>query len=370
MVDGAMFSHPMLKLLAKGIPTVIVTAEQAACLDNGQMVLLDGYTGSVTSLSSGTSDRPHLPVAPQAGKPVLTTDGVAVALRATVRSAAEAEQAKMLGAAAIGLVRTEYLEADGGRVPDSAFYRQVFDELLTAANPLAVTLRLLDIADDKFPSWISATRHRSGALGQQGIRLYHDEPLRTVVSAQLDAVSQTSATNKVKLLVPYITTLEEMRHIKEWISGRVDLPIGAMIETPAAALEIAEHLKVADFAALGTNDLMQCLFAADRDNPVLQHYFDPYAPLLYRFLSQIAKQAGEKLPFLQVCGLLSHLPGVLPVMLGLGFREFSVGAPYIPYLAKTVRETNITEARTLAEEICEMKTSFAVRELLRSIDKR
>ena len=255
-------------------------------------------------------------------------------------------------------------------MPDSAFYRQAFDELLRAANPLAVTLRLIDITADKFPAWISATRHRRGVLGLQGMRLFHDEPLRSVVSAQLDGVAQSTDMKRVRLLVPYITTLEEMRHIKEWISSRVDMPIGAMIETPAAALEIAGHLEVADFCALGTNDLMQCLFAADRDDPALQHYLDPYSPLLYRFLAQIAREAGEKLPMLQVCGLLSHLPGVLPMMLGLGFRNFSVGAPYIPYLAMTVRETNITEASALAEEVCGMKASSAVRELLRGIAKR
>ncbi|MET0118970.1 MAG: putative PEP-binding protein [Sedimenticola sp.] len=271
VVDGAMFSHPMLELLAKGIPTVIISAGQAAGLDDGQMVLLD------------------------------------------------------------------------------------------------VTLRLIDIAADKFPAWISGTRRRGGALGEQGARLFRNEPLRSVVSAQLDGLARSTATQRVKLLVPYITTLEEMRQLKEWIGSRLDLPIGAMIETPAAALDIAGHLEIADFAALGTNDLMQCLFAADRDDPALQHYLDPYSPMLYRFLAQIAGEAGEKLPLLQVCGLLSHLPGVLPVMMGLGFRNFSVGAPYIPYLAMTVRATNTSEACALAEDVCRLKERSAVRALLRGV---
>ncbi|MET0087612.1 MAG: putative PEP-binding protein [Sedimenticola sp.] len=366
VVDGAMFSHPMLELLAKGIPTVIMSAGQAAGLDEGQMVLLDGYKGSVTSLSAGISADANPPVAPKPGEAIMTADGVAVALRATVRSAAGAARAKNLGAQSIGLVRTEYLEPEAGRVPDSAFYRQVFGELFAAADPLDVTLRLIDIAADKFPAWISGTRRRGGALGEQGARLFLDEPLRSVVSAQLDGLARSTATQRVKLLVPYITTLEEMRQLKEWIGSRLDLPVGAMIETPAAALDIAGHLEIADFAALGTNDLMQCLFAADRDDPALQHYLDPYSPMLYRFLAQIAGEAGEKLPLLQVCGLLSHLPGVLPVMMGLGFRNFSVGAPYIPYLAMTVRETNTSEATALAEDVCRLKERSAVSALLRA----
>jgi phosphoenolpyruvate-protein kinase (PTS system EI component) len=233
-----------------------------------------------------------------------------------------------------------------------------------AAAPLDVTLRLIDIAADKLPAWMRASGQRVSVLGRQGIRLFGDEPLRGVMSAQLDALKETVAKERVKLLVPYVTTLDEMREIRDVISSRVDRPIGAMIETPAAAMEIADQLEIADFVALGTNDLMQSLFAADRDDPALQHYLDAYAPFLYCFLKQIAKEAGSQLQRVQVCGLLSQLPGVFPVMLGLGFRAFSVDAAYIPYLASIVSKTHLNEASVLAREVCQMKRSSAVRTLL------
>jgi phosphoenolpyruvate-protein kinase (PTS system EI component) len=363
-VEGAMFSHPMLALLARGIPTVIMTAEQAAGLPDGEMVLLNGYSGRVNSLSPEIAVASEAPAIPGPGQSVLTADGVEVALRASVRSAAAAARAKRLGAASIGLVRTEFLEPEDNRKPDTGFYREAFDELLTAAAPLNVTLRLIDIAADKLPAWMRSSGQRVSVLGRQGIRLFNDEPLRSVMSAQLDALEETVKRERTRVLVPYITTLDEMREIRDLIRSRIDLPVGSMIETPAAAMEITGQLEIADFVALGTNDLMQSLFAADRDDSALQHYLDAYAPVLYCFLAQIAKEAGDQLQRVQICGLLSQLPGVLPVMLGLGFRLFSVDAAYIPYLASTVRKTHVNEANALAREVCRTKTSSAVRTLL------
>jgi phosphoenolpyruvate-protein kinase (PTS system EI component) len=365
-VEGAMFSHPMLALLALGIPTIIATAEQAAGLPDGEMIILDGYSGMVRSLASETVAASEPPVLPEPGQALLTADGVEVSLRASVRNASGAARAKKMGAASIGLVRTEFLVPDGDRQPDAGFYRQSFDELLMAADPLHVILRLIDIAADKFPAWMRSSGQHVSVLGRQGIRLFSDEPVRSVVSAQLDALSETVAGERVKLLVPYITTLDEMRKTRDAIRSRIDLPVGAMIETPAAAMEIASQLEIADFVALGTNDLMQSLFAADRDDPLLAHYLDPCAPVLYRFLAQIARETGEQLQRVQVCGLLSQLPGVLPVLLGLGFRVFSVDAAYIPYLASTVRKTDVHEASALAREVCNMKTSPMVKALLRT----
>jgi phosphoenolpyruvate-protein kinase (PTS system EI component) len=364
VVEGAMFSHPLLALLAHGISTVIVTAEQAAGLIDGKMVQLDGYSGTVKSLSAESAIASQPPVIPEPGQALLSADGVQVSLRASVRNAGGAARAKRMGAASIGLVRTEFLEPDDGRQPDRRFYRQAFDELLVAASPLDVTLRLIDIATDKLPAWMRSSGQRVSVLGRQGIRLFNEEPLRGVMTSQLDALQETVAIERVKLLVPYITTLEEMLRTRDVIRNRLDLPGGAMIETPAAAMEIADQLEIADFVALGTNDLMQSLFAADRDDPALQHYLDPYAPVLYRFLAEIANEAGEELPRVQVCGLLSQLPGVLPVMLGLGFRAFSVDAAYIPYLASIVRKTDVKDANTLARQVCSLKTSSMVRALL------
>ena len=365
VIDGAPFSHPMLALLARGIPTVITTAADAANLKEGELVQLDGARGIVWSVQAFEPFAPAEPPLPPPGQPVYTADGEPILLRASVRNAAGAARARERGAEAIGLVRTEFIEPDDGRQPDAAFYQREFTALLAAAEPLHVTLRLLDIAADKRPAWLPRG-HDCGPLGRQGVRLFDIEPVRSVVNAQLTALAAVGARERLRLLLPYITPAAEAKRWHTEIRAQLDVPIGVMIETPAAALDIGALLEVADFAALGTNDLMQCLFAADRDQPALRGYLDAYAPLLYRFLADVARAAGPRLPQLQVCGLLSQLPGVLPVLLGLGYRAFSVDAVFLPYLAAAVQRSRIDAARGLAEEVCRAEGSGAVRSRLRA----
>ncbi|MCK7471138.1 MAG: hypothetical protein MZU95_10430 [Desulfomicrobium escambiense] len=216
-----------------------------------------------------------------------------------MRDAAGAARAKQRGAESIGLVRSEFIEPPDGRQPDAAFYKEAFGALLAAAHPLVVTLRLLDIAADKRPAWLPEG-HDCGPLGRQGVRLFDTDPVRGVVAAQLAALAKLNAPERLRLLLPYITTAAEAKRWHKEIRAELDVPIGVMIETLAAALDIGALLDAADFAALGTNDLMQCLFAADRDQPALRGYLDAYAPLLYRFLADVARAAGARLPELQV----------------------------------------------------------------------
>jgi phosphoenolpyruvate-protein kinase (PTS system EI component) len=137
-----------------------------------------------------------------------------------------------------------------------------------------------------------------------------------------------------------------------------------MAETPAAVLAMAHWFNEADFVAIGCNDLMQCLFAADRELVELSRYLDPYAPELFNFLQQAATAAGNNIDKVQVCGLLPQIPGVLPVLLGMGFRVFSVAPVMIPYLANTVNVTDLAEAEALAHRVCSSRHSQQVRDLL------
>lgn len=152
VVDGAPFSHAMIALLGRGIPTVVISAQQAESLQAGLPVVLDGSRGTLSDCSATGLHQQTLPVR-VARQPVLTADGVAVQLYASVSSVAAARQARLAGADAIGLVRTEFLTPAGEVAPDADFYRETFREVCTAAAPLAVTFRLLDLAADKLPAW-------------------------------------------------------------------------------------------------------------------------------------------------------------------------------------------------------------------------
>ena len=163
-----------------------------------------------------------------------------------------------------------------------------------------------------------------------------------------------------------MTSLVEFSYWRSKIEQQLNkaLPIGTMAESPAAVLALAHWFEVADFVAIGCNDLMQCLFAADRDLAEVRRHLDPYSPELFRFLKQAADAAGDNINKVQLCGLLPQLPGVLPVLLGMGFRVFSVAPVMIPYLAKIASETKLSQAKALAQHVCVAKTSEQVRGLL------
>ena len=366
VVDGAPLSHTLLALLGTGIPTVIVTAQQAATLQAGRMVWLDGATGLITGTAGARAAQPPAARVPAAGRPVRTADGEAVYLRASVRSVAAVRRARAAGAAAIGLVRSEFLLPEGDALPDTAFYRSVFAQLCEAAAPLAVTIRLLDVAADKMPAWLRSIPGAGGVLGLQGVRLFGREPVQSVLHAQLAALDSLDPHCDIRLLIPYLVRLEELEYWSDYLRRRLSrrLALGAMVETPAGALDLVNWFDSADFVALGCNDLMQCLFAADRDRAELRHYLDPYAPLLFRFSRQVAQAAAERLERVQLCGLLSQLPGVLPVLLGLGYRAFSVDVSLIPHLARSVESTSMSAARALAEQVCAARESRQVMALL------
>ncbi len=364
LLDAAPFSHASINLLSRGIPTVIVGAEEALQLHEGLEVILDGASGRV--LPSQADDADLTPFPPPVPRDVHTLDGERVELRASVRSVAAVHLARERGLAAIGLVRTEFLLPDAGAMPDRAFYAAAFEDLLEAACPLPVIFRLLDLAADKHPSWASALPD-TGPLGLHGSRLYRHPVVRNVVEAQLQALALLGRRSTVSLLVPNVDTVEQFRHrrasIDTALSGR-GISVGAMLETAGAALAVEEFLATTDLVGLGLNDLMQSLFGADRDLPAVRAQLDPYAPALYRFLRLIAELAGPGVNRVQLCGILPQLPGVLPVLLGLGYRTFSVDVAHAPYLAVTVATRSTAEDRDLAEAVCAAASSHAVADLL------
>ncbi|MGB5606873.1 MAG: putative PEP-binding protein, partial [Gammaproteobacteria bacterium] len=265
-----------------------------------------------------------------------------------------------------GLVRSEFFVPAAGCLPDAAFYEKEFHDLCTAAVPLPVTIRLLDIAADKHPAWLPVDAAAGGVLGLQGVRLYDREPVHSVYRAQLAAIDALAGTFDLRVLLPCVADLDELGHWRADIRRQLThtLPFGVMAETPAACLQIGAWLEVADFVSIGCNDLMQCLFGADRERPELRRYLDPHAPPLFRFLQQVAAAGQGQLERVQLCGVLPQLPGILPVLLGLGFRVFSVEPALLPYLWQCIANTTIGAARVLADKVCAAPDGGAVRELL------
>lgn len=361
--DGAPFSHACIRLLSHGIPTVLLSVGQRSRLSEGTSVTLDAVSGRI--FLSQVPDRELAALPGPLCTPAATADGNPITLNASVRDANGVRSARTQGAAGIGLVRTELLEPAGGVMPDASFYRVQFQAICDAAGPMPLTFRLLDLAADKRPVW-AGNLASAGPLGLQGVRLYHRQPVACVVEAQLAAIARVEHARALRLLIPYIGDPEQFQHWRNWVRARLpaDLPIGAMIETPAAALMVRELMEVADFVALGTNDLLQCLHGADRDEPELRAHLNPYSPAIYRFLQALAAAAGDHREAIQLCGILSQLPGVLPVLVGLGFRVFSVDAVHLPYLGQTLAGLSLAEAQQRAAAVCRAQGSRQVEVLL------
>jgi phosphoenolpyruvate-protein kinase (PTS system EI component) len=362
--EVAPFSHATIALLTHHVPTVIVADDEGRTLREGQTVVVDGGAGEV--LPEDAADQALADLPPPAPRPLVTLDGAEVALLASVREASGARRARERGAAAVGLVRTEFLIPGAARPPDARFYAGAFEAICRAASPLPVTFRLLDLAPDKRPAWAAALP-ASTTLGLQGARLYDDALVRPVLEAQIEALAAIRGRFPVRVLVPYVTTVEELLRWRARVAQALpggEVPIGAMVETPGTAMLVDEIARAADVVGIGSNDLMQCLFGADRDEPRVARYLDGYSPAVFRFLAAVAERAGEALPRVQICGLLSQLPGVLPVLLGLGYRAFSVDVAHLPYLARTVGTRSCAVCRTLAEAVCTARSSREVADLL------
>jgi phosphoenolpyruvate-protein kinase (PTS system EI component) len=367
VVDGAPFSHPLIGLRMRGVPIVLVDRATAARLPEDAFLEIDGATGEILTTPEGRA--PGIEPRIAAGHARVTTaDGLPVSLRASIRGAAGAVAARELGADAIGLVRSEFLgPAMGVEPPDEPVFSRELRAVCEAAAPLAVNVRLLDIAPDKRPGWLPAIPGADSPLGLQGARLFEVSPVREVVEAELAALARLARTFDLGVIIPYVTQGSELAYWAEQVRAAVPgaARVMAMAETPAAVLEIRAWLDQVDAVSIGCNDLMQCLFAADRDLAPLHAYLDPYEPVLYRFLHMAATDAGEELARVQLCGLLPQLPGILPVLIGLGFRSFSVDPKILPFLQDSVRRIRQEATAEMAAAVLAAPDAGTVAALLR-----
>lgn len=364
VVEGAPFSHAMIRLRARGVPMVVIDLLQAAQLEDGMEVVVDGILGMVTA-AAGQQAAQTLPPAPDPGRPLRLASGEHVQLLASVSDRAGAQAAVACGAGAIGLLRSELLLPPGNRIPNAAFYRKAIGDISAAAAPLPVTVRLLDISPDKAPAWLPASTTDGDVSGLQGVRVFRNETARRVLDAQLAALDDLKTLYDLRVLLPATADHAETGHWTGYVRERLkNTETGAMAETPAAVLDMHRWFDSADFVAVGCNDLMQCLFGADRERPELRDYLDPYAPALFRLLKDAAELAAGNLDRVRLCGLLPQLHGVLPVLIGLGYRAFSVDPWLVPWLAETVRKLAFPDTQTLARQACEAADSKATRELV------
>jgi phosphoenolpyruvate-protein phosphotransferase len=389
--EGGADGHTAIMLRALGIPAVLGAQGLTESAARGDMAVLDGGAGTIVlrpgekalaegreALAAFARERARL------GKlrrlPAVTRDGEEVELQANLEIPAELPLIQQSGAQGIGLLRTEFLFMNREDLPDEEAQVGAYAQVLEAMGGAPVTIRVLDWGGEKDMQALAegiepVHAGPNPALGLRGIRLLLKRP--ELLEAQFAAILRVAERGAVRILLPLVTTPEEVkqaREIYERVARRlrrrgVALPeklpeIGAMIETPGAALAADAIALEADFFAIGTNDLAMYTLAVDRGEAEVAHLYDPLHPAVLR-LVQFATEAALRLRMpVSVCGEMAGNPRLVPLLLGLGIRCLSMNASAIPRVKQAVRALDIADCARFARRVMEQSDPARIHELV------
>ncbi len=365
---GGPTSHTVLLARARGLPVLVGVADAVRQAAHGAEVFLDAFRGEFV-LEPGEDERARLAVhggiravdaddAPRC-EPVATRDGMPIALGANIAHTHDIGPALREGAAGIALYRTEYMYLGVGAPPDEEAQVRLYSEAARAVAPHSLVIRTFDLGGDK-SSGIGGTPGASdSALGLRGLRLAlrHEELFLT----QLRAVLRAAVAGDVRLLLPMVVGLADLRAARQLVAralaaltqegrARRRVPVGAMIEVPAAVLMADELAREADFFSVGTNDLVQYTLAVDRGDPHLAPLACAHDPAVLRLLSATARAAAARGIPLSMCGEMAGDPRALPLAIGLGYASFGIAIPQLATVRALVAELDAAALRALAAE--------------------
>jgi phosphotransferase system enzyme I (PtsP) len=258
-----------------------------------------------------------------------------------------------------------------GDFPDRDDQYQLYRKVIEGFSGQPVTIRTLDIGGDKALPYFSPPPEENPFMGWRSVRVSLDN--RDIFRTQIEAILMAGLHGKVKLLFPMISGLDELRSCLEVVSeARKNLlregipfteviPIGVMIEVPAAVRLAPKLACMVDFFALGTNDLIQYMLAADRNNPLVSKYYDPLHPAVLEALAEVTEVAREQGKGLSLCGEMASDPLNFLLLIGMGITEFSMPAPFIPRTKAMLRDIPSDVARQAAREVLTMGESSQIR---------
>jgi len=388
---GGPHSHTAILASSFGIPAVMGVRRAQSLLKEGETLVLDGGLGVVYA-DPDEAIRGHYHQVQRITRrfkkaleairdlPALSLDGQAVGLQANAERPAELQQAREQGASGIGLYRTEFLYLQGVP-PDEETQLAEFSAALELLQGIPLTIRTLDLGADKSTDYLDFSQLRSSAnpaLGLRAVRLcLRDTDL---FKNQLRAILRASALGPVRCLIPMLTSVQEIRMVRVLLDeAREELdargiaydprmPLGGMIEVPAAALAIPELAAYLDFFSVGTNDLLQYTLAADRVDELVTHLYDPQHPGVVRLLRHIFREANASRIPVTVCGEVAGDRQYTRLLLALGLKDFSMHPGRLLEVKQVVRETDIPKAKAALSNWFNTPPEESGRTLLQVID--
>jgi phosphotransferase system enzyme I (PtsI) len=391
---GSQTSHAAIIARSRGIPAVSGVANILRQVKTGDTIVVDGRDGNVLinpnaetlsafrKLEREFFDLKDLLVENR-DLPAVTNDGVKLSLEANINNVKDAEAANKTGATGVGLYRTEYLYLTHPDVPDEQEQFELYREIIAASPQNKVTIRTLDIGGDKTVAYLGHNHQEANPfMGWRSLRLSFEHPefFMTQIRAILRAASTTAA-NNVRIMFPMVTTIEEIRRVRSILRRAykelnrenkpfAHVPVGMMLEVPAAAISIDTMLEEVEFVSIGSNDLVQYLMAADRDNPKVSHLCQPLSPPVLRVLRNVIRVCNRAGKSVTLCGEMAGQPRAFVLLLGMGLRSFSMSPAFIPSIKELARHISESEARSILDGAMNLKTTAHVNRFMAAQLKR
>jgi len=383
--SGGVTSHAALLARAFELPTVVGIEHLMEAVVEGDALVLDGNSGIVYVNPGPEVEREYqglqkryaafrreLTTAPDG----LTTtrDGHRVQMLANIALLPDIQVALRYGAEGVGLLRSEFSFLTYEDFPDEEQQLALYNQMLEAVGDRPVTIRTLDIGADKYPPYLRVPREDNPFLGWRSIRISLQLP--GIFKIQLRAILRAAAHHKVRLLFPMISSLEELagaRAIllearaeldKEGLEHDPAIDIGIMVEVPSAVWLAPRIVREVDFFSIGTNDLIQYLLAADRNNPRVAHLYESLHPAVLSAIVEVvnvARGAGKEVC---LCGEMASDPLATLLLVGMGLDQLSLSPLFIPVVRKLVRETDYQAARHIARDVMQMSNVKEIKKYL------
>ena len=369
---GSGLSHSAILARSLHLPLVVGATLALQKINDGDVLAVDGGSGLVVVEPDASDLRAHRARLREQARerkqlnrlrrePSRTRDGVDIRLWANAESRADVAEAHALGAAGIGLYRTEFLFLGSNELPDEETQFRAYRDLVLGMTGRTVTIRTLDLGADKADrSGLTLDYEPNPALGLRGVRLSLARD--ALFETQLRAIVRATGYGPVRVLTPMVSSREEIVAVRARL-GRVatelrgagfevaeSIPLGAMIEVPAAAIALPAFIRDLDFLSIGTNDLVQYLLAADRNNDALGDLYTPLHPAVLRLLHDVIRTARLRGKPVAICGEMAGDAAFVPLLLALGLEEFSLHPATLLEVRRAIRDCDLgaLRARTAA----------------------
>lgn len=385
---GGRTSHAAILARSLELPSVVGLGRISAVVQTGEWMILDGLQGVVVvnpSPETVAKYRQRQEEFCQLQRrlerlrdlPARTLDGKDVELSANIEFPEEIDSVVAHGAQGVGLFRTEYLYLSGNGLPAEEEQYKAYRMVVEGVAPNPVIIRTFDLGGDKIPEEQSGQPEANPFLGRRAIRICLEHP--ELFKTQLRAILRASAHGQVRLLLPMISSVDELLQAKRIIAEVKkeldqqgldydrDMELGIMIEVPSAALTADQLAAEVDFLSIGTNDLIQYTLAVDRGNQRVAHLFEGYHPAVLRLIRQVVEAGHERGIWVGMCGEMASDPLATMLLVGLDLDELSVSPVDLPRVKEIVRVISYEEARQVAERVLRMRTAGEIRSYLHGV---